>query len=434
MISRDDDFKRFAEMKNIYIYGAKNIANMVYDRLMQNGCKVEGFIVSRTLGNPDYVKGQQVYLVYDMVDKKEKMCIIVAVLSKYRKEVVELLLHLGFCNIITLSDKYTYEIKKDLDEKQRIQVLNSTDYVLEMPAGIESGHAILQRKDTTQSIKWRVELGILDQLQRNVDLGAWRNAGLTLEYERLYGISEQISHMAEESGRSSDIAKTANIYTIKCHVDKPVTKPIPYTYLKEIQAGAALTEQKLCDCTDNTGDNISDRNRDFSECSAIYWIWKNGEKKKYTGVCHYHRYLNISTEELQHQMDKGTTLINTVPGLIYPSIKHLFISRFLYEFDWLLMMETIKKQYSMYYETAKKFEKGHFYHANNIFIMKTEWFDIMCEFLFGVLLEIDNHYSNRRFERQDRYAGYLFEVLYSIFVMHHAKEMQIAYADMLFLN
>ncbi len=133
-------------------------------------------------------------------------------------------------------------------------------------------------------------------------------------------------------------------------------------------------------------------------------------------------------------MEKGTELINTVPCLMYPSNKYFFVTRFIYEYDWLLMMEMIHRLKPEYYETARKFESGHFYLANNIFVMKTEWFDRMCGFVFPILLEIDRQYTERNIERQDRYAGFLFEILYSVFVMYHAKEMKIAYADMRYLN
>lgn len=444
MIKAEKDFRRMQSKQDIYIYGAKSIANIVYGYLVEEQCAVKGFIVSRALGNPDCVKGLPVHLVYDLLPEKERICIIVAVLPKFRREVVDLLLQLGFCNIITLSDDYVSGLKRQLDEEQRLNgQLAKTDYEVEIPAGIEKDHAILRRKGSPQSIRWRVDKRWFEHVHQAAETGAWKNDGLTVEYERLYGKAEQILETSAggctEPGNCreeqvSGIEKLANIYAIKCHVDKPISHPIPYNYIKEIQAGAALTERRICNCTDDTGDNISDKNGDFSECSAIYWIWKNGLKKEYTGIYHYRRYLDVSPEELEHQLEKGITLINTIPCIMYPSNEHFFISWFLYEYDWLLMMKLIKKLKPEYYETAKKFEKGHFYLANNIFIMKTEWFDKMCEFAFGILLEIDRFYAERRFERQDRYAGFIFEVLYSIFVMHHAKEMKIAYADMFYLN
>lgn len=443
MLVKNEDFKRLKDQKNIYIYGAKSIANEVYDHLSKNECDVKGFIVSRTMGNPDFVKGLPVRLVYDMLSEKEQICIIVAVLPRFRKEIVELLLQLGFCNIVTMSDAYANELKRRLDEEQRISWLADTGYYLVIPTGIEKGHAMLQKKGSSQSMRWRVDMGMFDYVRQAAAAGDWEKDGLTVEYERIFGKAEQIfeassgRYMETENCREEqglELERLANIYAVKCHVDKPLKNHVSYKYIKEIQAGAALTKQRICDLVDNTGDNISDRNKDFSECSAIYWIWKNGPKKEYTGVCHYRRYLDISPAELQSQLEKGTTLIHTIPSIMYPSTKFFFLSWLVYEYDWLLMMDTIRRLKPEYYETARKFENGHFYLANNLFIMKTEWFDRMCDFVFGILLEIDRIYAERKFERQDRYAGYLFEVLYSIYMMHHAKEMRITYADMLYIS
>ena len=434
MITSDADFKRIDRTRSIFLYGAKSIANTVYNILEENACPVEGFLVSRTLGNPDSVKGLPVRLVYDMLDRKKEICTIVAVLPRYRKEVVEQLLQLGFSNIITLSDRYADELKRQLDEEGKFRFMEGTGYILEIPEGVENAHGILRRQGAAQGLKWRVDIRTLDQLRAAALSGQWKNDGLTKEYEQLYGVPEQCPEVLNESRNPADPQEAASVYVVKCHVDKPIKEYVLPGYLREIQAGAALTEQRICACADNTGDNISHKNRDFSEASAIYWIWKNGIRKEYTGVYHYRRHLDISAEELRRQMEKGTELINTVPCLMYPSNKYFFVTRFIYEYDWLLMMEMIHRLKPGYYETARKFESGHFYLANNIFVMKTEWFDRMCGFVFPILLEIDRQYTERNIERQDRYAGFLFEILYSVFVMYHAKEMKIAYADMRYLN
>lgn len=43
---------------------------------------------------------------------------------------------------------------------------------------------------------------------------------------------------------------------------------------------------------DNEGDNISYKNKNYCELTAIYWAWKNLklDKYDYIGLCHYRRY------------------------------------------------------------------------------------------------------------------------------------------------
>ena len=46
---------------------------------------------------------------------------------------------------------------------------------------------------------------------------------------------------------------------------------------------------------DDTGDNISQLNRQFSELTGIYWAWKNYDKignPEYIGFMHYRRHLS----------------------------------------------------------------------------------------------------------------------------------------------
>ena len=61
---------------------------------------------------------------------------------------------------------------------------------------------------------------------------------------------------------------------------------------------------------DNSGENISSKNRLYSECSAFYWAWKNFEQignPEYIGLMHYRRhfifnedyYLNSKQSKLE---------------------------------------------------------------------------------------------------------------------------------------
>ena len=55
-----------------------------------------------------------------------------------------------------------------------------------------------------------------------------------------------------------------------------------------IQGGAAL-HPALGYIPDNTGDNISAKNPNYCELTALYWAWKNLDCE-YIGLCHYRRY------------------------------------------------------------------------------------------------------------------------------------------------
>ena len=58
-----------------------------------------------------------------------------------------------------------------------------------------------------------------------------------------------------------------------------------------VQAGAAL-HKPLSYTGDNTGDHISEKNRNFCELTCLYWAWKN-LTAEYLGLCHYRRYFGV---------------------------------------------------------------------------------------------------------------------------------------------
>lgn len=76
-----------------------------------------------------------------------------------------------------------------------------------------------------------------------------------------------------------------------------------------------------------------------------------------------------------------------------------------------------KRKVFEFYPTMLAYESQHFICAYNMSIMRRNIFDEYCQFLFGVLTEIEKHYL-KIYDRRDRYLGYLAENLTSIFYMH----------------
>ena len=98
------------------------------------------------------------------------------------------------------------------------------------------------------------------------------------------------------------------------------------------QKSKNLPKKYLCD---NTGENISSKNLNYSELTGLYWLWQNYAKHdqnqdSYYGLVHYRRFLtsrkksNILTKsELQSLLAKHKT--NHEIDIILPKKRHYYI-------------------------------------------------------------------------------------------------------------
>ena len=67
------------------------------------------------------------------------------------------------------------------------------------------------------------------------------------------------------------MAENVKIY-IACHQPSPVPQ---HPFLFPIQVGSILTQERFSGMLmDDTGENISERNRSYCELTALYWAWK----------------------------------------------------------------------------------------------------------------------------------------------------------------
>lgn len=206
---------------------------------------------------------------------------------------------------------------------------------------------------------------------------------------------------------------------------------------------------------DDTGDNISYKNREYCELTAIYWAWKNYEKlgnPEYIGFMHYRRLLNLNINKKINDIVEFNELISDLIGfsknnidillsnydIILPEICEVHpygLPNFImsnYDFysrnniieDLSKIIKIIDNDYKDYIDDMNSYlnsSKSFFF---NIFIMKKEIFFEYCEWLFGILYKYELIRGNRKNIDidQNREIAYIAERLLNVFIKYYIRK------------
>jgi len=234
-----------------------------------------------------------------------------------------------------------------------------------------------------------------------------------------------------------------NIF-VACH--HPIFVP-NHPLLIPIQVGAALTSERFPGFLyDDTGDNISSKNRSYCELTAQYWAWKN-INVDYYGFFHYRRYLfpainakkpyyvrhkasNLILEKLEyHRLEQ----IVLEYDLIVPKCENMHCSvrrhyvnaPFHHEKDFSLMEEILRELYPAYIPAMEEYFSQTYCYFGNIYIMCRDVFFEYCEWLFSILFEFDRRSVLFGYSEQDlRVNGYLAERLLGVYIMKQRQDGQ----------
>lgn len=186
-----------------------------------------------------------------------------------------------------------------------------------------------------------------------------------------------------------------------------------------IQVGAALTDKELFALRDNCGDNISKKNKQYCELTALYWMWKN-DTSKYIGLSHYRRLFELEGEQIVNALQNGVDVLVTVPVLNFDGVKVQYC-RDHDKQDWDIMMEAIRELYPEYLSSAELAQSGIYYYAYNMFITRKEIFDDYCKWLFDILEYCEERIGLKADNYQNRYIGFLAERLLTIFLTYNGQ-------------
>ncbi|MBO6179233.1 MAG: DUF4422 domain-containing protein [Selenomonadaceae bacterium] len=258
------------------------------------------------------------------------------------------------------------------------------------------------------------------------------NATMDNELKRAY-FKKDFSQRHQEFSLI-DEEKSVIVYMAKSHVDKPL-KNYPDTlssHIIPIQVGAALTGKRVAAVTDDAGDNISDRNRHFSETTALYWMWKNAEAD-YLGLCHYRRLwknLDFIADKLQNDF---IDVVLPVPTLCVHSVYEDYMERYI-PTVYPTMLEVLREMSPDYYEASKEIYRGHVFYACNMLIAKRRVLHELCTWMFPMVFEIENRIGDLSDSYLNRYAGFCTERLITLYFLYNKEHWRITHADKIFIE
>lgn len=251
--------------------------------------------------------------------------------------------------------------------------------------------------------------------------------------------SELMDRYYRKIGKFQGIKESiAAVYVAQFHRDKPLKNNynIPH-WAKMIQVGAALTDVRVADLTDDTGENISEKNVNYCELTALYWIWKNRlcneDGVEYYGLFHYRRFLDISYEDIVRMKKKNFDVILPYPTIHEPDINEHH-SRYVTEEDWGAMCRALRELQPAYAAAYDRIFRQPYLYNYNIFVAKKEVLKDYCNWLFPILERTEELSHPRCCERTDRYIGYLGENLLTLYFIYNQERLNIVHTGRLMLT
>lgn len=187
-----------------------------------------------------------------------------------------------------------------------------------------------------------------------------------------------------------------------------------------IHVGKALSDVDLGFQGDDTGVNISDRNRKYSELTAVYWAWKNLVSVDYIGLCHYRRFfeMDISVEAIEKALNESDVIL--AKPEIRPFSNAILLERLVSKEDLYILLTSILRLYPEYRDTVINYYfNSNKWHRFNMFICKWELFDKFAEFMFNVLMDAEKNMLPSGYSRINRGVGYWGESLWAVFCIQN---------------
>ena len=221
-------------------------------------------------------------------------------------------------------------------------------------------------------------------------------------------------------GTNSDFV----MYEVCNHRDKSLKHPPRHReFERTVQAGAALTKKRIAVFSDNSGDNISRKNKQYCEMSAVYWLWKNSHHD-WIGIEHYRRHLLVEPGMLNDDVDA----ILPLPYICYPNEVTQF-GRFVGTSVITALKRTLHDLHPNEYNTYMYILYGQYQYTYNLLCAKRAVFNDYCRWFFHITEYMEKLSPSVPEIAETRALSYVAEVLTNIYFMSNADKLRLRHAE-----
>lgn len=221
-----------------------------------------------------------------------------------------------------------------------------------------------------------------------------------------------------------------HVFMAKFHKDKQLSARYGLPeWITPIQVGAVLSPRRVANILDCDGENISAKNGNYSELTALYWIWRNrlgsdpsgSAGNEYYGLSHYRRILELTEDDVLRLVDNGVDVVLPYPMPYEPDIEEHH-KRYLKEEDWKAVQRAVQELQPGYAKVFEGILKQKYFYNYNIILARKEVLKEYCGWLFPILERVEELSIPKGAERSDRYIGYIAETLETLYFMYHAAD------------
>ena len=187
---------------------------------------------------------------------------------------------------------------------------------------------------------------------------------------------------------------------------------------------------------DNSGDNISRLNPGYCELTGLYWGWKN-LRADYLGLGHYRRHfcLRKKSRDPFKNILTGAQLRPLLKQywVFVPKKRRYFIETLYSHYAHThyaehldATREVIAERCPEYLPSFDRIMQRRYGHMFNMMIMRRDFMDEYCEWLFGILFALSEKIGDTELSfYQGRYFGRVSEIILNVWLDHQITSSRI---------